>query len=72
MRVYYAWSDGGEWRASTAPRFEFASRPYLFKLQMAGYPASEADLDTSDPCVPFLNDFIPVWRNAASSLEAAL
>jgi hypothetical protein len=70
MRAYYAWSDGGEWNASDSPRVEYAGRPYLFKLQLAGYPDGDGD-SASDPCEQFLSDFVPVWRQVAPSLKAA-
>lgn len=35
LRVYYAWSPGGAWRAADSPRFEFARAPFLYKLQLA-------------------------------------
>jgi hypothetical protein len=71
MSVYYAWSDGGAWTASESPRFEFAGQPYLFKLQMAGHPNEDPRSTGSDPCVSFLNDFVPVWDKSVSSLRFA-
>ncbi len=35
LRVYYAWTNGGPWTASASPRFEFALKPWLVKLQLA-------------------------------------
>jgi EpsI family protein len=70
MHVYYAWSDGGPWTASQSPRVEYAGRPYLFKLQLAGYPEGGSE-SAFDPCEDFLNDFAPAWRQATSSLHSA-
>ena len=33
--VYYAWSDGGNWKAADQPRVSFAGRPLLYKFQLA-------------------------------------
>jgi hypothetical protein len=70
LHVYYAWSDGGRWNASESPRFEYAGRPYLYKLQLAGATSANTATPESDICAKFLDKFIPVWNNAVSSLEA--
>lgn len=70
MHVYYAWSDGGEWNASDSPRFEYAGRPYLFKLQLAGWCEPSADAEAM-ACESFLKDFVPVWSEAVSSLNVS-
>jgi hypothetical protein len=54
LRVYYGWCADGGWTASESPRFEFAGRPRLFKLQIASLmPATQADRG-EDPCERFL------------------
>lgn len=66
LRVYYAWSDGGPWRASQSPRFEFASATLLYKLQLAtSLSPVRTDLGSaeqvgalrqdSDPAIEFLH-----------------
>jgi hypothetical protein len=35
LNVLYAWSAGDEWIAAKSPRFEFATSPALYKLQIA-------------------------------------
>ena len=62
LRVYYAWNAGDHWSAPDDPRFTFADRPFLYKIQLAGsYPAG-ADLEAIDPCREFLKDFVPLAR----------
>jgi hypothetical protein len=56
LRVYYAWcpEENGIWAASESPRFEFAGRRKLFKLQMSSVVSSMAEDQTKDPCQEFL------------------
>jgi len=55
--VWYAWSDGGPWKASEQPRFWPTSN--LYKIQVAGTPSGDpADSD----CKSFLAEFLPVLR----------
>lgn len=61
LRVYHAWSDGTAWQDAKDPRMTFASRPYLYKLQMATYLRS-TDLGESDPCRSFLAELLPVLQ----------
>ena len=63
LRVYYAWTTGGTWAAPDRhPRYKFAGRPYLYKIQLAGSLPPGADATTDDPCREFLRDFVPVAR----------
>ena len=62
LRVYYAWTPDQEWSAPEEPRFTFASRPFLHKLQLASPLPPGANLEASDPCRNFLEDFLPVAK----------
>lgn len=63
LRVYYGWSDGGAWMADDNPRFAFAGRPHLYKIQVAGQvPAGEL-AESLDPCRQFLTSFLPVLKD---------
>ncbi len=53
LRVYYAWYGKRGWEASTSPRFEFAGRALLFKLQIASLGPA-VPRDQQDPCAEFL------------------
>jgi hypothetical protein len=64
LRVYYAWTDGGQWEAPEEPRLAFAGREYLMKIQLASYVDARSASD-SDPCLKFLHD-------ATSELDRAL
>lgn len=54
LRVYYGWSSDGNWRAVESPRFEFAGKPLLFKLQISSYISPENSSSDKDPCQAFL------------------
>lgn len=53
LEVWYAWSDGGNWKDSDYPRFWMTEN--LYKIQVAG-PASNGD---SGAIASFLKDFLP-------------
>jgi hypothetical protein len=63
LRVYYGWSDGGVWNAAEHPRFTYASRPYLYKIQLAGLVPPNLGADAADACGSFLQVFLPVLKN---------
>jgi hypothetical protein len=56
QRILYGWSRGGTWEAPDGPRFAFAGKAVLYKLQFAG-PLTTATHDV-DPCQDFLSQFL--------------
>jgi hypothetical protein len=62
LRVCYGWSTGDRWSASEQPRYSFAGRPYLYKIQLAATLPPWVNLETRDPCRRFLADFEPAAR----------
>ncbi len=62
LRVYYAWSTGGPWSATKGPRYAYAGRPYLYKIQLASRLPSYVDSEVNDPCSMFLQDFVSVAK----------
>jgi len=62
LRVYYGWSAGGRWTAAKDARFEFAGRPYLYKMQLSSLLPIGGDPAAPDPCFRFLKDFIPAAK----------
>jgi hypothetical protein len=54
LRVYYGWSADEKWQASESPRFEFAGKPLLFKLQISSYVPPGERGTGKDPCQMFL------------------
>jgi len=58
LRVYYAWSRGERWEASTSPRLKFAAAPLLYKIQLAGLSAPATKTANSDPCRQFLDELL--------------
>ena len=61
LSVYYAWNAGDGWSASENPRFEFADRPYLYKIQLATEASAEGEANDAGPS--FLQDFLPLVEN---------
>jgi len=59
LHVYYGFSTGGRWQAVDNPRFRYATRPYLYKIQVAAYAPHDNQEETEDVCHRFLQDLIP-------------
>jgi hypothetical protein len=55
LHVYYAWRSADVWTASESPRFEFAGRPLLYKLQTSTSVPAQAIDTTQDSCQEFLS-----------------
>ena len=58
LRVHYGWSNGGVWKASIAPRYEFAAGPPLYKLQLAAPLSPATNPDESDAGEEFLKELL--------------
>jgi hypothetical protein len=60
LRVYYGWSDGGNWSAPPpeTARVTFARSKYLYKLYVIHHHLSPADRSLKDD--PALDDFLRV------------
>jgi hypothetical protein len=58
LRVYYAWLPDDIWTAADSPRFTFAGRPLLFKLQAAAPIMPGKSNDSRDPVRRFLQDLL--------------
>lgn len=71
VHVYYAWSVGGPWMAPDKPRYQLAGWPYLYKIQLIGYPTNNVSLRPIDPVPAFLQEFSTVAARQImhSSLE---
>jgi hypothetical protein len=59
LHVAYAWNAGEGWVAPEHPRFNFAGRRVLYKLQLASPVAAQPFLDHADSCESFLRDCLP-------------
>lgn len=57
LEVWYAWSDGKEWVASSYPRFWITDS--LFKIQLSG-PSNHTDQESA--CESFLQQAVPALR----------
>jgi hypothetical protein len=71
-RAFWAWSDGGAWRAPDhrrwffGPRWVFRNSRYLYKLYVTRtIPKVDEPIET-DPSLDFLNVLLPELRIALS------
>jgi hypothetical protein len=55
--VYYGWCADREWIAAESPRFEFAGRPMLFKLQIASQ-VPPGHINERNACEAFLRELL--------------
>lgn len=61
LNVAYAWSDGEEWIAAERPRFEFAGRSLLYKLQVVAHSgAGEGKEEARRRLRQFLETLLPL------------
>jgi hypothetical protein len=67
IRAFWAWSDGGEWRAADHPRWGYARSDYLYKLYVIRGMAHLDEPIKTDPCVDLLNVLVPELRRALST-----
>jgi Protein of unknown function (DUF3485) len=56
--VFYGWLADEVWTASESPRFAFAGRPMLFKLQIAAPMPPKDAAEQRDPCRAFLQELL--------------
>jgi hypothetical protein len=72
IRVFWAWSDGGAWRAAENPRWGYARSGYLYKLYVIRTMRQLNEPIKTDPCLDFLNVFLPDLRKALSTEHVRL
>lgn len=63
LLVYYGWNDGSRWTAADHPRFAYAGKPFLYKLQLAVPAPLAASANQEDAGLRFLRDLVPVAKN---------
>ena len=61
LRVYYAWSAGDGWHAPEYPRFAFAGKPVLHKLQVTVKGVDEREFDENSAGHRFIRDFLAMF-----------
>jgi hypothetical protein len=68
LDIHYAWSATGAWRAPDSdPRFQFASFPFLYKLDVVRrHPAADEPAG-KDPGSEFLRELLPELTRALFS-----
>jgi hypothetical protein len=64
VRVFWAWSAAGPWRAVAYPRVEFARCPALYKLYVGRTLQRQDEPLERDPAVTFLRLLLPELRRA--------
>lgn len=66
LRIYWSWKAGPGWRAPKNQRMTFGGEKALYKLYIVYRPAPGAQLKEHDPCLDFMNDFLPVVEKTLS------
>jgi hypothetical protein len=67
IRAFWAWSNGGEWRAAAYPRWGYARSGYLYKLYVIRSMRQLDEPIKTDPCQDFLKVLLPELRKALST-----
>jgi hypothetical protein len=69
LAVVFGWNPGTGWVAADYPRFAFAGKPFLYKLQMATSVGDDAQA-TDNGCQQFLESFLPVLDSTLFGRQA--
>lgn len=67
LRIAWAWSDDGRWRAADRPRLAFAGKTVLYKLYLVFEPAAPG----ADPRLEFAGQLAPVLKSFVFSKGGA-
>ncbi|MCI0455471.1 MAG: EpsI family protein [Gemmataceae bacterium] len=63
LRIYWAWSTDGSWRAPDLPRWTFAGSPFLYKLYIVRDSTADGERPgTADPSLRLLDRLLPALR----------
>jgi hypothetical protein len=74
LRIHWAWSADGSWRAPDSPRWTFAGSPFLYKLYVVRDVTAEGDRPgtaTGDPSQRWLEHFLPVLSDTLFAPKGA-
>ena len=66
IRAFWAWSDGGAWRAAENPRWSYARSGYLYKLYVTRAMTDVDEPIKTDPCLDFLSVLLAELGKALS------
>jgi hypothetical protein len=64
LGLHWAYTAGGAWEASSAPRLTFGWQPVLFKMYVGQSLTPAESSPDDDPCVGFLKEFVPVVQQS--------
>lgn len=64
LRLYWGWSDGSTWTASSEARVQFARRPVLHKLYVVRELSGLNETNRNEPCEEFLTLLLPALRKS--------
>lgn len=67
LRIFWSWSAGGSWQAPTNPRLSLSRHRYLYKLYVLRMNVGENVEAKDDPCVKFMDAFLPQLDTALRS-----
>lgn len=63
LRLYWAWNAGGDWEASSGPRWQYRGEPFLYKLYVSRDISEQASVaPQADATAEFLRGFVPVLQ----------
>jgi hypothetical protein len=59
QRIFWSWATDGTWQAAENPRFQFASKPLLYKLYLVRELTSPDEPLEEDPCIDLMHELLP-------------
>jgi hypothetical protein len=70
LRIYWAWNNGGGWKANTDPRQQYVTSRVLYKLYVLRDLEEGGEAAKSDPCQELLKDLLPALDQALFPKDA--
>jgi hypothetical protein len=67
LRIDWSWFGAGQWQAPTAPRWSFASLPFLYKLYLIHELPPRPERTDNDVSAELLRQLLPVISNTLRS-----
>lgn len=67
MRTFWSWSPDGDWQTPDNTRMTYARNRFLYKMYVSRAMIGGSEPVDEDPCVLFLQEFIPILKNVVFS-----
>jgi hypothetical protein len=70
LRIFWAWNNGGGWKANADPRREYVSSPALFKLYVLRALDAGEEPNKAEPCQELMKALLPALDKTLFASES--